>query len=86
MAVTPVAETRAALKSYSSLVPPQGLHPLSAGARLALGNLLAARADGRDEGPQLLSQAFTLRNEFLGADDPRSGQARDALAKMQSPH
>ncbi len=77
------SELRAALKSYASLVPPEGLHPLSASARQELGNLLAARADGREEGLRLLTQAVTLCNEFLGADDPRSGQAREALAKLQ---
>ena len=78
-------ELRAALKSYASLVPPDGLHPLSAGARLALGGLLAARPDGRDEGLRLVMQTVILRNEFLGADNPRSAQARDALAKLQGP-
>jgi predicted negative regulator of RcsB-dependent stress response len=79
-------ELRAALKSYSTLVPPDGLHPLSAGARLALGQLLATRADGRDEGLRLVKQTVALREQFLGADDMRTRQARDALTKLQAQH
>jgi serine/threonine-protein kinase len=80
-------EQRAALKSYSQLLPPDGAHPQSAGARLALGNLLSLRAESRQEGLRLVQQAVAMRDEFLGADDPRTREARGALANLKtSPH
>jgi ATP/maltotriose-dependent transcriptional regulator MalT len=76
-------QLRAALKSYVALVPPDGAHPLSAGARLALGSLLAQTPASRDEGMRLVRQAVAMDDEFLGADDPRT---RDAQAKLQGLH
>jgi hypothetical protein len=78
-------EQRAVLKSYSLLLPPDGAHPQSAGARLALGNLLSRRADSQPEGLRLVQQAVAMREEFLGPDDPRTREARDSLANLQAP-
>ena len=76
-------ELRAALKSYAALVPPDGMHPLSAPARLALGRLLAGHSASGDEGRRLLQQAVAMCDEFLGADDPRTREAHAALAKLR---
>lgn len=37
----------------------------------------------RAEGIRLLTEAIALREKFLGADEPRSRQAREALGKVQ---
>lgn len=73
-------ELRAAIAAYRELLPPDGAHPFSASARLALGRLLVTAADTRAEGLGLLRQALALRERFLGKDDPRTLAARDALA------
>ena len=78
-------ELRASLRSYALLAPPDGLHLFSAAARQALGSLLAERDGSRDEGLRLLNQAVALREEFLGADNPQTKTAREALLKAQSP-
>ena len=79
------AELRASLHSYTLLLPPDGLHLFSAETRLALGSLLADRAETRDEALRLLNQAVALREEFLGADHAYTKDARAALIKAQDP-
>ncbi len=76
------AETqlRDALKSYALMVPTGGDHPASAGARQALGTLLARRAQTREQGLGLLRQAVAMREKFLGPEDPRTRQARQEMA------
>jgi serine/threonine-protein kinase len=76
------SELRAALAAYRALLPPDGAHPFSASARLALGRLLAAQPDGREEGAGLIREAVALRERFLGADDPRTLEARQGLASL----
>jgi eukaryotic-like serine/threonine-protein kinase len=78
------AQLRAALKSYELLLPPQGMHLHSADVRWALGELLVSHADTRDEAMRLLKDAGDLRETFLGADDPKTKVARQALRNAQS--
>ncbi len=80
------AEWRAALDSYAKLLPPDGLHLLSANARLALGESLASRADTREESLRLLQQGIALREQFFGADDPRAKAARELVAEVKAGH
>ncbi|HEV7491836.1 MAG TPA: protein kinase [Rhodanobacteraceae bacterium] len=79
-------EWRAALDSYSQLLPPDGMHLRSVGVRLALGELLAKRPDHRDESLRLLQQGIALREQFFGADDPRARAARALAAEIGVPH
>jgi serine/threonine-protein kinase len=76
------SELRAAIAAYRALLPPDGAHPFSASARLALGRLLAAQPEAHDEGVALLREAVALREQFLGADDARTLEARQALAAV----
>ena len=75
-------ELRAALASYASYIP-QAEHPLAATSRYELGLLLVQSDADRAEGIRLLTEAASLREQFLGADEPRTRQARDALLKAQ---
>jgi eukaryotic-like serine/threonine-protein kinase len=79
------AELRAALATFASFIP-GAEHPAAATTRLELGKLLVARADTHKEGLQLLTEAVAIREQFLGADDPLSQQARQALLKAQLQH
>jgi eukaryotic-like serine/threonine-protein kinase len=74
-------ELRASLAAFRVLIAPDGAHPFSASARLALGKLLATQPESHDEGLRLIHEAVALRQRFLGNDDPRTQEARDALAK-----
>jgi tetratricopeptide (TPR) repeat protein len=74
-------EFRAALASLAGYLP-QGEHPLAATARLELAQLLAGTSQTREEARRLATQAVAIREQFLGADDARTLQARDALAKL----
>ena len=74
-------ELRAALASFGYI--PNARHPWAATTRLELGRLLAARADTRDESRQLLSEAFAIREQFLGADDSRTIEARAAMLAVR---
>lgn len=76
-------ELRASIKAFTGLIPPDGAHPFAASARLALGKLLAAQRQTHDEGLQLLHDAVSVRERFLGADDARTIEARTALAAAQ---
>jgi serine/threonine-protein kinase len=76
------SELRAAIAAYRALLPPDGAHPFSASARLALGRLLAAQPEAHDEGVALLRESVALREQFLGADDARTLEARQALAAV----
>jgi tetratricopeptide (TPR) repeat protein len=76
-------ELRAALASYAGYIP-QAEHPLAATSRYELGLLLIQRDTDRAEGIRLLTEATSLREKFLGAEEPRTKQAREALAKAQS--
>jgi tetratricopeptide (TPR) repeat protein len=73
------AELRASLRIFRVLLPPDAAHPFAASTRLALGKVVAARADGREESLRLFSEAADLRERFLGADDARTREARDVL-------
>ncbi|MGA9333675.1 MAG: tetratricopeptide repeat protein, partial [Rudaea sp.] len=79
------AETqlRAALKSYALLLPPDGMHPFSADARFALGNMLVARARDRDEGLQLLQQSLQLRSGLYGTESAPVRQVHDLIANVR---
>jgi eukaryotic-like serine/threonine-protein kinase len=76
------AEFRAAIASHAALLPPDGMHFYSAGARFALSELLVANATTSGEGRRLLEQAVTLREATLGADNPHTLEAKQALAKL----
>jgi serine/threonine-protein kinase len=77
-------EWRAALASFGYI--PNARLPWAATTRLELGRLLAARADARDESRQLLSEAAAIREQFLGADDPRTIEARAATLAVEGRH
>jgi eukaryotic-like serine/threonine-protein kinase len=75
-------EFRAALASYAGYIP-NAEHPLAATTRYELGLLLIQQQQTRAEGIALLAEAVQLREKFLGADTPRTLQAREALQKAQ---
>jgi len=75
-------ELRAALASYAGYID-HAQHPLAATTRYELGLLLIQRSADRAEGIRMLSEAVALRETFLGADEPRTRQAREALRKAQ---
>ncbi|MEP6484023.1 MAG: serine/threonine-protein kinase [Rudaea sp.] len=76
-------QLRATLNAQRSLLAPDGDHPLTASASLALAQLVLKRADGKTEGLALLRRAVTLREQFLGDDDDRTRQARAVLASAE---
>jgi eukaryotic-like serine/threonine-protein kinase len=76
------AQFRAALASYAAYIP-NAKHPLAATTRYELGLLLIQREATRAEGLRLLSEAADLRSEFLGVDEARTRQARQALLNAQ---
>ena len=76
------SEFRAALASYAGYIP-KAEHPLAATARYELGLLLIESDDTRAEGIRLLAEATDLLEKFLGADHPRTKQARGALREAQ---
>ena len=75
-----IRELRAALASYAGYLP-NAEHPLAADVRFDLGRILLDRPADRAEGVRLIAQAVVLRQRFLGADDPRSRAAQEALAR-----
>ena len=75
-------EFRAALASYAGYLP-NGEHPMAATASYELGQLLVRVQETHDEGLQLLGSAATMREKFLGADDPATQEARAALNAAQ---
>jgi len=77
-----IAEFRSALAAYASYLP-NAEHPLGATTRYELGLLLLKREDTRAEGLRLLGEAADLREKFLGADDPKTQQARLALSQAR---
>jgi len=79
-----VQELRAALASFGYI--PNAYHPWAATARLELGKLLATSVDTRDESRRLLSEAVVIREQFLGAEDPRTTEARAAMLAVQGKH
>jgi hypothetical protein len=48
-----------------------------------LGRLLVRAEATHAEGVRLLGAAVAIREKFLGADDPRTKEARDALNAAQ---
>ena len=78
-------ELRASLDAFRALMPPDGAHPFSASARLALGELLIKRDVDRQEGLRLLRESADLRAHFLGSEDARTQEARQALARAAAP-
>ena len=80
------AEWRAALDCYSKLLPPDGLHLRSADVRLALGEMLAARIDQREDSLRLLDQGIALREQFFGAQDARAQKARALVTEIKAGH
>jgi tetratricopeptide (TPR) repeat protein len=77
---------RAALASFGAYIP-NAEHPLAATTRYELGQLLIERNDTRAEGLRLLGDALKLREKFLGKDEPRTRQVRDAQAQASmKPH
>jgi serine/threonine-protein kinase len=77
-------ELRAAIAAWRVLLPPDGEHPFSASARLALGKLLVTEPSSRDEGLRLMREAAAIRERFLGPADPRTVETRQALASVVS--
>jgi eukaryotic-like serine/threonine-protein kinase len=75
-------EFRAALASFAGYIA-QAEHPLAATTRYELGLLLIKRDGTRADGIRLLAEATDLREKFLGADEPRTKQAREALLKAK---
>jgi serine/threonine protein kinase len=75
-------ELRAALASYAGYIP-QAEHPLAANVRYDLGLLLIERDIDRAEGIRLLAEAVAIREKFLGVDESRTREAREALHKAQ---
>ena len=76
-------QLRAVLTAQRSLLAPNGDHPLTASASLALARLVLTHADGRAEGIELLRRAVALRERFLGDDDNRTSEARSVLANAE---
>jgi serine/threonine protein kinase len=74
-------EWHAALASFGYI--PNARLPWAATTRLELGRLLATRADARDESRQLLSEAVAIREQFFGAQDPRTIEARSAMLAVR---
>jgi serine/threonine-protein kinase len=74
-------ELRAALASFGYI--PNARIPWAATTRLELGKLLATRADARDESRRLLSEAVAVREQFFGAEDPRTIEARAATLSVR---
>jgi tetratricopeptide (TPR) repeat protein len=77
-------ELRASLDAFRTLLPPDGAHPFAASARLALGKLIGARVERREESFHLLSEAVNLRERFLGLDDERTREARETLQRART--
>jgi predicted negative regulator of RcsB-dependent stress response len=77
-------EFRAALRAYTLLLPPDGLHLRSASVRLTLAQLLAKRERGSAESVQLVTQAIALRTQIFGETDSRTVAARALLTKVQT--
>ena len=75
-----IGELRAALKSFGGYLPGAD-HPLAATVRLELAALLAQQASAREEALKLATEAAAERENFLGADDPRT---RDARAQLEA--
>ena len=73
-------ELRAALTGYPTAEP-----PFIATVKTELGGLLLRRADSRSEGIDMLTSAVQLREQFLGADNPLTEQARLALSQARAP-
>jgi serine/threonine-protein kinase len=78
------SELRASLQIFRVLMPPDAAHPFAASTRLALGKLLSARGDAREESLRFLTEAAELRERFLGVDDVRTREARDALQRART--
>jgi serine/threonine-protein kinase len=75
-------EFRAALAAYAGYIP-HAEHPLAATTRYELALLLVKHDATRAEGISLLAEAASLREKFLGKDEPSAKQARAALAQAQ---
>ena len=71
-------EFRAALTAYPTAEP-----PFLATVRYELGLLLLERGATRAEGIEMLDATVQLREKYLGADDPKTQQARKALRNAQ---
>jgi len=78
-----IAEFRYALAAYASYLP-NAEHPLAATTRYELALLLLKRDATRAEGIRMLTEAADLREKFLGADDPKTQQARLALSQARA--
>ncbi|MFZ5634961.1 MAG: tetratricopeptide repeat protein [Pseudomonadota bacterium] len=76
------AAMRRGVAIYRKRLPPE--HPKFASALLPLGTLLIARGK-RDEGETLLRDAWRLRRDAFGAQDPRTRDAAQALAAVGLP-
>jgi eukaryotic-like serine/threonine-protein kinase len=75
-------ELRAALKSFALIVPPDGMHPFSATARLALAQILAPVPAHHEEAAALMRQALKLRTDTFGANNAATIEARAALTAL----
>ncbi len=76
------SELRAALASFRYI--PNAWHPWAATARLELGRLLASRAATHDDSQRLIAEATAIREQFFGADDVRTREARALLLPTQA--
>jgi serine/threonine protein kinase len=75
-----IAEFRAALSAVAAYIP-NAEHPLAATFRYELAAELLRDDSTRGEGLRLLSEAAAIREKFLGAEDPRTLEAKAAERK-----
>ena len=75
-----IAEFRAALAAVAAYIP-NAEHPLAATFRYELAAELLRDDSTRGEGLRLLSEAAAIREKFLGAEDPRTLEAKAAERK-----
>jgi serine/threonine-protein kinase len=78
-----IREFRAALTSFAGYIPAAD-HPFAATTRLELARLLAGNADTRAEAMRLIAQVGDIRERYLGRDDPRTLDARQAAATLHA--
>ncbi|HEY6985214.1 MAG TPA: tetratricopeptide repeat protein [Rhodanobacteraceae bacterium] len=77
------ADLRSAIAYYDRLVGGRD-HPLSASARLALGEVLARRPGGRADAIAIVERAAEQRERLFGAGDARTREAGALLADLRA--
>jgi tetratricopeptide (TPR) repeat protein len=77
-------ELRAALSSFHYI--PNAEHPTAATTRLELALMLAQHPEARAEALRLSSDAASIRERMLGADNPLTADARASVARIEALH